>query len=430
MIESKQFEVEYNVRIPWSKEYLLWARRFGIVLIGFLFVLVLVIESMAMRVVRVQDVVVEPADDSITFISSSQVFDSTKERLDLVEKSIMYWGKKPLVRFWAAEKEKKVDMGVWTRAFKSIGLEVSKKAGSGPLSFKEPARKYAGVHCLSNTLSGCFPDGDMDLRRLKSYHHLNHVPFLDEVLLNDFCGIVSGSSQGGYPFGKICGGYGDSHRIVKGLRVYCLITSISPVRVYMYGRGVARLQENKLASFDALGEILGIVSYNKLLENVRQKLSLMFLGAEFRWKKKSVEKGMKDCTGCFQALSIDISLDHALSPHVTAINSKPSLGSSSTRFGQVKSSFVHDAVSMVYNNKSVVESLTGILDICKFEPRHAEYLVRYYGERMNMGLFHPVYPSRNQNTHELQGNLLMQESNSTNRLALHNLLFCISTLDL
>lgn len=159
------------------------------------------------------------------------------------------------------------------------------------------------------------------------------------------------------------------------LRIYVLIASISPLRIYVYRDGLARFCSED-ASHDSDYAKLTNVSFNKNNTNVIEmsKISRLIsdvfpilekngVDTEVLWKKidKVVALSIFSAYGflqraekafcppsiyprCFQVLGFDVLIDKELNPHVLEVNYRPSLDFYRGKERRMKVEMIRDAI--------------------------------------------------------------------------------------
>ena len=140
------------------------------------------------------------------------------------------------------------------------------------------------------------------------------------------------------------------------LRIYCLVSSINPLKIYVYRDGVARFCSEKFTSDGSIYSQLTNVALNKdrpgidiskisqLISDVFPKMASMGIDIDLLWKKidnaitlsiisvyGSLLRGeqkrcpSKSYSRCFQLLGFDVLLDKNLNPWILEVNYRPSL---------------------------------------------------------------------------------------------------------
>lgn len=177
------------------------------------------------------------------------------------------------------------------------------------------------------------------------------------------------------------------------LRIYALLTSVDPLRIYIYQEGLARFATEKytLAGNSLSNKFIHLTNFsiNKKSEkfkNEKQKLKEEGTNAEnkYKWSLSSLKEFMKKMglnsdlmsmriediivktlisierqlfkayshnspfrNNCFQVFGFDILIDSKLNPWLIEVNLSPSLGCSSPLDFEIKSKLVADTLTMV-----------------------------------------------------------------------------------
>lgn len=187
------------------------------------------------------------------------------------------------------------------------------------------------------------------------------------------------------------------------LRTYVLVTSVTPLRAYVYDRGLVRIAtspydrankcagENKTScltntsinkktegallkditwSLHKLRKYLGGVDFDIMFQKMQKVIGLALLSAETAFRKKYGKdnadfsqqnpsvKGSFWCENCYQLLGVDILFDEDLSPMVVEVNGEPSLKTTTngrSHYDITKKSMAKDLVKVVYNTQSLIE---------------------------------------------------------------------------
>lgn len=223
------------------------------------------------------------------------------------------------------------------------------------------------------------------------------------------------------------------------MRTYVLITSIYPLRAYVYKRGLVRLATSPYSddckknngtacltntsinkkmegaklkditwSFKSLQGYLGKNDYDKAFANMQRAVGSAMLASQPGFLKfwHSL-KATHQCEFCYQLLGVDVIYDEYLNAKVIEINGEPSMqltGGGKTHYDITKKKMAKDLVSMVFQHDE-----SGALDaLASFEQAgkkcggehvgpstqsDARYLQNYFRERRKRGDFAVVYPN-------------------------------------
>lgn len=233
------------------------------------------------------------------------------------------------------------------------------------------------------------------------------------------------------------------------MRTYVLVTSISPLRVYMYRDGLVRFASSKYEKDAKAGgkatSFLTNTSVNKkagvavedltwpfpqvytylkntgidpdeLWERIERAVVQTLLSAEPAFVKQ-FKKLQNDftCVNCYQLLGVDVIVDDDLTPRIIEVNGEPSMqqsGEAHSQYDFTKRSMTRDLVHILYSRDSFSRALAKDLtdlelsgyqvgyqaigcsttdDIC-LRPMDLEYLLESKKEQQNIGGFRRMYP--------------------------------------
>jgi len=237
------------------------------------------------------------------------------------------------------------------------------------------------------------------------------------------------------------------------MRTYVLVTSVSPLRLYMYRDGLVRFASSQYDK-DAKGggkatSFLTNTSVNKkggaavddltwpfpkvyrwlnahgidaglLWQRIERAVTQMMLTAEpsFINEFRKLKPGFQ-CTGCYQLLGVDVIVDDQLVPRVIEVNGEPSMqltGEVGSHYDHTKTGMTSDLVSLVFDIDEKAASIvasdffdlelegvsigfednggcTSTNDFC-LTTKDLEYLLEMRRESSRMGGFRRLYPSR------------------------------------
>lgn len=207
------------------------------------------------------------------------------------------------------------------------------------------------------------------------------------------------------------------------LRLYVLIASIDPLRVYLYDQGFAKLAsapydlddlDNPYAhltnpDINALNtgvetpvEFIDLEHYRRwlseqghdeklLFERIRDLVTLTAISAAEPMRKRTAESGA-DPEGCYELLGLDCLIDDELKPWILECNLSPSMGvcagpeSGGALEEQIKARLVADLVSVVGLNLAETPDF----------PRNTAEGIKAQAEHeaARSGAFSRVYPNR------------------------------------
>ncbi|ODN03537.1 Tubulin polyglutamylase ttll6 [Orchesella cincta] len=151
------------------------------------------------------------------------------------------------------------------------------------------------------------------------------------------------------PFGRIiCQVYIQKPFLIDllkfDLRIYVLITSCDPLRIWVYKEGLAR----KLTT---VYQWLKDRDYNvdKLKSEIDDIIIKTILSAHpiLKHHYRTCFPHHDICSACFELLGFDILLDHKLKPFVIEVNHSPSFHMDTNLDREIKEELLHDTVSML-----------------------------------------------------------------------------------
>jgi hypothetical protein len=222
------------------------------------------------------------------------------------------------------------------------------------------------------------------------------------------------------------------------MRTYVLVTSVVPLRAYVYKRGLVRLatspysddckSHNQTAcltntsinkkmegaklkditwSFKKLKDYLTDRVYNEMFTRMQRAVGMTLLGALPAFMREW-EGHTENCEFCYQLLGVDVIFDDKLNPKVIECNGEPSMqttGGGKTHYDITKKNMIHDLVNLVYQDSSAVKdmyrSIQQLANDCvksnangkiKLRKIDVSYLLDFFRESKVKGDFSPVYP--------------------------------------
>jgi len=234
------------------------------------------------------------------------------------------------------------------------------------------------------------------------------------------------------------------------MRTYVLVTSIHPLRVYMYRDGLVRFASSAYDKNAKGGgkatAFLTNTSVNKkngvavddltwpfpkvyrwlvqngfdpdlLWERIEAAVTQMLLSAEpsFSDLFQKLQRGYS-CANCYQLLGVDVIVDDTVTPRVIEVNGEPSMqltGEVDSHYDYTKRSMTRDLEALVFGERDVAESLASDLmelelegvtvgyesEGCQEHHDHCltkadvEYLVEMKREEAGIGGFRRMYPT-------------------------------------
>lgn len=241
------------------------------------------------------------------------------------------------------------------------------------------------------------------------------------------------------------------------MRTYVLVSSIHPLRVYMYRDGLVRFASSvydpnaakggKKTAFltnTSVNKKTGIdvndltwpfpkvykymmdhgIDAAKLWKRIERAIVQTLLSAEPAFARGFAKlQDDFNCVNCYQLLGVDVIVDDQLIPRIIEINGEPSMelsGEKGSQYDITKKGMTHDLVQLIYNGDSFASALAkdlSMLEIAGFsvgvEPLNTcsfasakgetsffclrradiEYLLDMKKEEQNMGGFRRIYPA-------------------------------------
>ena len=232
------------------------------------------------------------------------------------------------------------------------------------------------------------------------------------------------------------------------MRTYVLVTSIHPLRVYMYRDGLIRFASTKYTKANAQKKTAFLTNtsinkkfaavddltwpfpkmYHYFKENgidadllwmrIERAVVRLLLSAEPEFLRtfKALQNGFT-CDVCYQLLGVDVIVDDTLVPRVIELNGEPSMqltGEKGSHYDHTKTSMTRDLANLLYTRKSFAKAVTEDLynleldgykvgyqafgcetddDIC-LRSVDLQYLVDMKKEEQQMGGFRRMYPHK------------------------------------
>jgi tubulin polyglutamylase TTLL4 len=236
------------------------------------------------------------------------------------------------------------------------------------------------------------------------------------------------------------------------MRTYILITSIHPLRLYMYRDGLVRFATTKYDKDAKDGgkktAFLTNTSVNKktgqsvedltwpypqvyeylkkhdninpddLWKRIERAVTQVIMSSESAFLRRF--KALRNdytCANCFQLLGVDVIVDANIVPRIIEVNGEPSMqlsGEVNSHYDHTKKSMTHDLVKILFTTESYARELTALLyeleldgwnigylslggcattdDIC-LRSIDLQYLLDFVKEEYNMGGFRRLYPA-------------------------------------
>ena len=224
------------------------------------------------------------------------------------------------------------------------------------------------------------------------------------------------------------------------------MTSILPLRAYVYSRGLVRIATtpyssdctnvtacltntslNKKVEGAQLKDITWSLyklqkylaekeqdlEYSEIFLRIQKAIGLTLLSSESSFKKAyhALHGDSYSCENCYHLLGVDVLLNDALEARVVEVNGEPSMKLTSngrTHYDITKKSMASDLIGLVYSREGAAGSAlpsklakwsecvaggTGA-ETAPVQRDHLEYILQATRERESMGGFKPVYPNK------------------------------------
>jgi len=185
------------------------------------------------------------------------------------------------------------------------------------------------------------------------------------------------------------------------MRIYCLVTSYSPLVAYLYRDGFARFTHHRYDSEDITNTYVHLtnVAIQKTSENYDEKLGgkwdlrtlKLYLMSKYGQEAvcecfsniqqviirslQSVQKVMLNDKHCFELYGFDVLLDDQLKPWLIEVNGSPSMTANTTHDFELKCDLLDDVFTIIDMEKILTgqeEQIGGFDLICKGTPIRAE----------------------------------------------------------
>lgn len=231
------------------------------------------------------------------------------------------------------------------------------------------------------------------------------------------------------------------------MRSYVLVSSVTPLRAYIYHRGLIRISTSPYTkdcsknvtacltntslnkkveganlkditwSFEKMKKYLeakGELPWDQVMERIQRAIGLTLISGESTLLEHFTPKGYT-CENCYQLLGVDVIFDSALEPKVVEINGEPNLkltGNGKTHYDFTKRNMARDLIALVYNNKSVrndvaTKTMKWAKALLSDEKNrnnlkkkdifigedHIRYIMGTIREHTKLGGFLPIYPN-------------------------------------
>lgn len=171
-------------------------------------------------------------------------------------------------------------------------------------------------------------------------------------------------------------------------RIYALVASVNPLRVYVYRNGVARFCSKKATENSVFSELTNkslnkknpdviMTQIVKMIADIMTSLEQQGHNTQHLWQKidraivsavitasKFLQQGMnKQCPKigyqrCFQILGIDVLIDNDFNPYILECNYRPSLETNTPYERKMKMAMLSDAMQIMAPSQELQEYVT------------------------------------------------------------------------
>lgn len=286
-------------------------------------------------------------------------------------------------------------------------------------------------HPLSMILPVC----NNQFQKLVSNHDKKYIVKPDNGSLG--CGITILSKNSIFkPIKNLCVAqeYIDSYLIDEtkfDLRVYALVSSVTPLQIYVYHDGIARFCSEKSTVNNIFSQLTNtavnrnnpnakIESITKTIFEVFQILEQKGVDTGLIWSKIEnaviltilpainymkfgvSQKGLsKGYNRCFQILGFDFILDNDLNPFILEVNYRPSLDTDTEAERKLKTKMLGTAMHIGAPLESLQKIINENNEIINFSKEKWDIFYKKISEKLPLidknvdtGLFNLVYPSK------------------------------------
>nr|XP_020662991.1 cadherin-like and PC-esterase domain-containing protein 1 [Pogona vitticeps] len=202
------------------------------------------------------------------------------------------------------------------------------------------------------------------------------------------------------------------------IKVYVLVTSLSPLRAFIYSSGVVWYAPKKkqfsvkLQTF--FETFLGASSPQQALDDMKEAISKLLLITEvFSEAPSSGPNGPGQCSSCFQMLTFDIGLSHSMYPVVLEVHEHfdfQAAEGSTLQDQTLKESLLKDTFRIVLSNQTssstFFEAFQNVYQSARIKdephPKETDYclsleqlnpMIGFIQELQNLGQFELLFPS-------------------------------------
>eukprot|EP00924_Labyrinthula_sp_SR-Ha-C_P014168 snap_masked-scaffold_72-processed-gene-0.39-mRNA-1 protein AED:0.02 eAED:0.02 QI:0/0/0/1/1/1/2/0/560 len=234
------------------------------------------------------------------------------------------------------------------------------------------------------------------------------------------------------------------------MRTYILVTSLNPLRLYLYNDGLVRFAStkydkrarnggrrtsfltntsvNKKSGVDVdeltwnfeqlrayMKQKIGQKKFALLWQSISNAITKVFLSAEIpfvrAFKKAGASSWTYDCKHCYQLIGVDIIVDEDLVPRVIEVNGEPSMQLSQnidSQYDNTKKHMAHDVIQLLFNQQKLAYPLAKILMQLHFSyqidyatentlnnlsEKDMEHILAMFSESEGRGGFERIYPA-------------------------------------
>ncbi|KAH9258316.1 hypothetical protein BASA81_003365 [Batrachochytrium salamandrivorans] len=218
------------------------------------------------------------------------------------------------------------------------------------------------------------------------------------------------------------------------MRTYVLVTSVVPLRAYLFQRGLVRFAMTPYSTdcksnsqtacltntsinkkigvgaakditwpFIQLKQALGDLRYDKMIQDTKRAIGMTLLAAQPEFI--SLQKDSM-CESCFQLLGVDVIFDSELNPKVIECNGEPSMqlngGGKTSHYDTTKQVMIQHLVDLVFQPKPASKQFANLITKrCGVNSRlgkqDASYLLDLHREHQAQGEFSRIYPASSSN---------------------------------
>lgn len=216
------------------------------------------------------------------------------------------------------------------------------------------------------------------------------------------------------------------------MRTYVLVTSVVPLRAYLFQRGLVRFAMTPYSAdcksnsqtacltntsinkkigvgaakditwpFAQLKQALGDSRYEKMMYDTKRAIGMTLLAAQPEFIALQKDSASM-CESCFQLLGVDVIFDSELNPKVIECNGEPSMqlngGSKASHYDTTKQLMIQHLVDLVFQPQPASKPLASLITKrcganAKLGKQDASYLLDLHREHQAQGEFSRIYPA-------------------------------------